>query len=153
MAGDIEKKLAEMGIDLPQTVPAGSYVPTVTTGNLLHVSGQIPMGPNGPEYIGKLGDDMNVEDAQKAARLCAINILGQAKVALGDLDRIVRVVKTQNFVNATPDFTQHPEVANGSSDFLAEVLGEKGKHARAAIGMSSLPRGVAVEIDALIEFE
>ena len=153
MTGQIETKLNEMGVDLPTTAPAGSYVPTTTSGNVLYVSGQIPMGPNGPEHIGKLGDTISVEDGQAAARLCAINILGQAKVALGDLDRITRILKTQNFVNAAADFTQHPEVANGASDFLVEVLGDKGRHARAAIGMSSLPRGVAVEVDAVIEFE
>lgn len=153
MAGQIEAKLKEMGIDLPTTAPAGSYVPTTTSGNVLYVSGQIPMGPNGPEYIGKLGDGMSVEDGQAAAKLCAINILGQAKAALGDLDRITRVLKTQNFINATHAFTDHPEVANGASDFLVEVLGDRGRHARAAIGMGSLPRCVAVEIDAVIEFE
>ena len=153
MAGEVERKLAEMGIALPSAAPAGSYVPAVIEGKLLYVSGQIPMGADGPEFIGKLGQDMSVEEGRDAARLCAVNILGQAKRALGDLDRISRVVKTQNFVNATPDFTQHPEVANGASDFLVEVLGEKGQHARAAVGMSSLPRGVAVEVDAVIAFD
>ena len=153
MAGTIEAKLKEMGIELPTTAPAGSYVPTTISGNVLYVSGQIPMGPNGPEFVGTLGESMSVEDGQAAARLCAINVLGQAKAALGELDRVTRVLKTQNFVNATHEFTDHPEVANGASDFLVEVLGDRGRHARAAIGMSSLPRGVAVEVDAVIEFE
>ena len=153
MPGTIEKKLNEMGIELSASAPAGSYVPTTISGNILYVSGQIPMGPNGPEHIGKLGESISVEDGQAAARLCAINILAQAKAALGDLDRIVQVLKTQNFVNATHEFGDHPEVANGASDFFVEVLGEKGRHARAAVGMSSLPRGVAVEVDAVIAFE
>ena len=153
MAGEIEAKLKSMGIELPVTSPAGSYVPYTMAGQTLYISGQIPLGPDGPQHIGRLGDGMSVEEGQQAARLCAVNILGQAKAALGDLDRIVKVLKTQNFVHATADFTGHPEVANGASDFLVEVLGERGRHARAAIGMSSLPRGVAVEVDAVILFE
>ena len=151
--GTIERKLAELGITLNASAPAANYVPYTISGNVLYVSGQIPMGENGIEGVGTLGDGMSVEDGQRAARLCAINVLGQAKAALGDLDRIVRVLKTQNFVAATAAFTEHPEVANGASDFLVEVLGDKGKHARAAVGMASLPRGVAVEVDAVIEFE
>ena len=153
MAGTVEKKLAEMGITLSAGAPAGSYVPYTMANDVLYVSGQIPLGPNGPEYIGTLGAGMSVEDGQAAARLCAINVLAQAKAALGDLDRIVQVLKTQNFVAATAEFGDHPEVANGASDFLVEVLGDKGRHARAAIGMASLPRGVAVEVDAVILFE
>ena len=153
MAGTVEAKLADMGIELNASSPAANYVPFTVSGNILYISGQIPMGPNGIEGQGTLGDGMSVEDGQKAARLCAINVLAQVKAALGDLDRITRLLKTQNFVAATPDFGDHPEVANGASDFFVEVLGDKGRHARAAIGMASLPRGVAVEIDAVIEFE
>ena len=154
MAGTVEAKLDEMGVTLEANAPAANYVPYTMSGNILYVSGQIPIGPNGLDGMtGLLGDTMSVEDGQKAARQCAINILAQAKAALGDLDRIVRVLKTQNFVAATPDFGDHPEVANGASDFLVEVLGDKGRHARAAVGMASLPRGVAVEVDAVIEFE
>ncbi len=152
MAGVAEKKLQDLGIELPNPpAPAANYVPYTIAGNILTISGQVTMGPNGLEYIGKLGDTADVETGQAAARLCAINILAQAKAALGDLDRIKQVIKIQGFVNATPDFTDHPAVVNGASDLLAEVLGDAGKHARAAVGMSSLPFGVAVEVDAVIE--
>ena len=141
-------------MDLPLApAPAANYVPYTISGNLLVISGQVTFGPNGVEFVGKLGQDTDVETGQAAARLCAINILAQAKAALGDLDRITQVLKIQGFVNSTPDFTEHPSVINGASDFLVEILGEAGKHARAAVGMSSLPLGVAVEIDAMIEFE
>lgn len=154
MAGKTDKKLEQLGIELPSpAAPAANYIPYTITGNLLTISGQIPMGPDGPEFIGKLGDNCDVETGQRAARLCAINILAQAKAALGDLDRIRQVVKIQGFVNATPDFGQHPAVINGASDLLAEVLEDRGRHARAAVGMSSLPFGVAAEVDAVIEFE
>ena len=153
MAHSIEAKLKEMGVELDASAPAANYVPFTIHGDVLYVSGQIPIGPNGIEGRGTLGDGMTVEEGQAAARRCAINVLAQAKAALGDLDRITRILKTQNFVAATPDFTDHPEVANGASDFFVEVLGDKGRHARAAVGMSSLPRGVAVEVDAVIAFE
>lgn len=153
MAGKVDQRLAELGVELLDApAPAANYVPYTISGNQLIVSGQITMGPNGLEYVAKLGADADVETGQAAARLCAINILAQAKAALGDLDRITQVLKIQGFVNATPDFTQHPAVINGASDFLVEVLGDAGKHARAAVGMGSLPLGVAVEIDAIIEF-
>lgn len=152
MAGEAEKKLAKMGIELPSPpAPAANYVPYTIAGKILTISGQITMGPDGIEYVGKLGDSIDVETGQAAARLCAINILAQAKAALGDLDNIKQVMKIQGFVNATPDFTDHPAVVNGASDLLAEVLGDAGKHARAAVGMSSLPFNVAVEVDATIE--
>ncbi|MEM7301218.1 MAG: RidA family protein [Pseudomonadota bacterium] len=154
MSATIESKLADLGVTLPTpAAPAANYVPFVITGNLVSISGQVPMGPNGLEFIGKLGDDMDVATGQQAARLCAINILAQAKAALGDLERIVRVVKITGFVNATPDFGEQPAVINGASDFLVDVLGEAGTHSRAAVGMGSLPFGVAVEVDALIEFK
>lgn len=153
MAGKVEQKLADLGIELPNApAPAANYVPYVISGNTLTISGQITMGPNGLVYVAKLGDDADVATGQAAAKLCAINILAQAKAALGDLDRISQVIKIQGFVNSTPDFTDHPAVINGASDFLVEVLGDAGKHARAAVGMASLPLGVAVEIDAVIEF-
>jgi len=149
-----EAKLAEMGITLPSpAAPAANYVPFTMSGNLLVISGQIPMGQSGPEFIAKLGDTADLETGQAAAKLCAINILAQAKAALGDLGRIKQVLKIQGFVNATADYTDHPKVVNGASDFLVEVLGDAGKHARAAVGMGSLPLGVAVEVDAMIEFE
>ena len=154
MSGETEKKLQEMGVELPKPPkPAANYVPFTISGNTLTVSGQVTMGNDGLEYVGKLGKELDVEEGQKAARLCAINILAQAKEALGELDRITQVIKIQGFVNATSDFQQHPQVVNGASDFLGEVLGDRGKHARAAVGMNSLPFGVAVEVDAVIEFE
>ena len=153
MAGKVDQRLAELGVELPDApAPAANYVPYTISGNQLFISGQVTMGPNGLEYVAKLGADADVETGQAAARLCAINILAQAKAALGDLDRITQVLKIQGFVNSTPDFTQHPAVVNGASDFLVEVLGDAGKHARAAVGMGSLPLGVAVEVDAVIEF-
>lgn len=152
MASEIENRLSELGIELPSPpAPAANYVPYTIAGNILTISGQIPMGANGIEYVGKLGDTADVAMGQAAARLCAINILAQAKAALGDLSRIRQVMKIQGFVNATPDFGDHPAVVNGASDLLADVLGEAGKHARAAVGMSSLPFGVAVEVDATME--
>ena len=153
MAGKVDQKLTELGIELPNApAPAANYVPYTISGNLLTISGQITMGPDGLEYVAKLGDTADVATGQAAAKLCAINILAQAKAALGDLDRITQVIKIQGFVNSTPDFTDHPAVVNGASDFLVEVLGDAGKHARAAVGMASLPLGVAVEVDAVIEF-
>ena len=153
MAGKVDQRLAELGIELPNApAPAANYVPFTISGNHLYVSGQITMGPQGLEYVAKLGADADVSTGQAAARLCAINILAQAKAALGDLDRITQVLKIQGFVNSTPDFTDHPAVVNGASDLLVEVLGDAGKHARAAVGMGSLPLGVAVEVDAIIEF-
>ncbi len=154
MAGNTETKLETLGISLPSpAAPAANYVPYVISGNLLIISGQVPLGPDGLEYQGKLGEDYDVAIGQAAARLCAVNILAQAKAALGELDRITQMVKITGFVNATPEFGDHPAVINGASDLLVDVLGDRGKHARAAVGMSSLPFGVAVEVDAIIEFK
>lgn len=152
MAGEIEAKLAELGVTLPQPVaPVANYVPAVLSGNLLHISGQLPIGPEGLSLKGTLGAGVSVEDAQAAAKLCAINILAQAKAAVGDLDRIVRVVKLGAFVASTADFTDQPKVVNGASDFMVAALGDKGRHARSAVGVSALPLGAAVEIDAILE--
>ncbi len=153
MAQTIEARLAELGVTLPSPVaPAANYVPFVRSGNQLIMSGQIPMGPNGLEYVGKLGDTCSIEDGQACARLCAINLLAQVKVALdGDLERIVRLVKLVGFVNSTPDFGEQPKVINGASDFMVEVLGEKGKHARSAVSAAALPFGVATEVEAIFE--
>lgn len=149
----IEDRLAELNITLPEAAaPAANYVPFVTSGNHLYISGQIPMGANGLEYIGKLGDDTSVEDGQAAAQLCAVNILAQAKSALSDLEKIKRLVKLVGFVNSTPDFTDQPKIINGASDFMVAALGDKGPHARSAVGVAALPFGVAVEIEAIIEF-
>lgn len=151
MSGPVEARLAELGITLPSpAAPAANYVPFVRTGNLLFVSGQIPVGPNGVEHVAKVGADYSVEQGQAAARLCAINLLAQARAAVGDLTR-VSCVKLTGFVNATPDFTDHAKVVNGASDLMVAALGEKGRHARAAVGMSSLPLGVAVEVEAIFE--
>lgn len=149
-----EQTLKKLGIILPNPpAPAANYVPYTIAGKIVTISGQITMGPDGLEYIGKLGQDMDTETGQKAARLCAINILAQVKAALGDLDQVKQIVKIQGFVNSTPDFTEQPQVINGASDFLVEVLGDAGRHARAAVGMASLPLGVAVEIDAVVEMK
>ena len=154
MSGLTEKKLEQMGVTLPKPPkPAANYVPFTMSGNMLTISGQVTMGKDGLEYVGKLGQDLDVEQGKEAAKLCAVNILAQAKEALGELDRITQVIKIQGFVNATSEFEEHPQVINGASDFLGEALGDRGKHARAAVGMNSLPFGVAVEIDAVIEFE
>ena len=154
MTSTIDTRLAELGIDLPKaSPPAGAYVPVVITGNLAFVSGQVTIGPKGLEYVGKVGDTISVEDGQRAARLCAVNILAQMKQACGSLDRIRRCVKVTGFVNAVPDFIHHPEVINGASDLFVEIFGDKGKHARAAVGTASLPRGVAVEVEAIFEID
>lgn len=152
MTGHIERKLAALGETLPDApAPAANYVPFVKVGDLLFVSGQLSKGPDGL-IIGQLGADMAVPAGQKAAKVCALNLLAQVKAACdGDLDRLVRVVKLSGFVNATADFTDHPAVINGASDFIGELLGESGQHARAAVGSSSLPFGVAVEIEAIFQ--
>lgn len=148
----IEERLAEAGITLPDApAPAANYVPYVRTGDLLFVSGQISQGPDGL-MRGRLGADMAVESGREAARLCAISLLAQVRAACeGDLSRLVRVVKLGGFVNSTADFTDQPEVINGASDFLVEILGDAGRHARAAVSAAALPRGVAVEIEGVFE--
>ena len=153
MAGKIDAHLKQLGITVPSaSAPAANYVPTVRTGNLLFVAGQVTFKDGKAEYIGKLGREFNVEQGQQAARLCALNIIAQVKNALGgDLDRVKRCVKVTGFVNAIPDFTDQPKVVNGASDLLVEVFGEAGKHARAAVGTGSLPLGVAVEVEAIFE--
>lgn len=149
-----ETKLAELGVTLPDApAPAANYVPFVQVGDLVHVSGQISAGPDG-FITGKLGDDMNVDAGAAAARSCAISLLAQVKAACGgDLDRLVRVVKLVGFVNSTSDFVDQPKVINGASDFMAEALGEAGRHARSAVSASSLPFGVAVEIEGIFQIK
>jgi enamine deaminase RidA (YjgF/YER057c/UK114 family) len=155
MAGRVAKRLEELNVKLPDTpAPAGNYVPAVRTGNLLFIAGQIPLEDGQLRFVGKLGRDFGVEEGQKAARLCALNILAQTSRALeGSLDRVVRCVRVCGFVNSTPEFTDQPQVVNGASDFLVAVLGDAGRHARAAVGCSSLPRGVAVEVEAVFEVD
>ena len=148
----IEARLKELGVTLPDApAPVANYVGFVQTGNLVHVSGQISADENGP-IKGKLGADLSVEQGAEAARRCAISLLSQVKKACGgDLGRVQRLVKLVGFVNSTPDFVDQPKVINGASDFMVEVLGDKGRHARAAVSANSLPLGVAVEIDAIFE--
>lgn len=152
MAGKIDARLAELGTTLPQaTAPVANYVPYVVSGKLVHISGQITMENGELKFVGKLGKDYDVETGQKAARLCALNLIAQLKSAIGDLDKVTRVVKLNAFVNSAPEFTDQPKVVNGASDTMVEVFGEVGKHARSAVGVASLPLGVAVEIDGIFE--
>ena len=153
MTGRIDARLRELGITLPTPpAPVASYVPFVISGKQVFTSGQVTLAPEGLKYVGTIGKDLTFEDGQAAARLCAINVMAQAKVACdGDLDRIKRWVKLTVFVNAVPGYTQHPEVANGASNLLVEVFGDAGKHARSAVGAGSLPRNVATEVEAVFE--
>jgi len=152
MTSQIEARLKSLGIELPPApMPAANYVPWVRTGNLVFIAGQIPMADGATKWIGKVGKDYSVEQGQQAARLVCINLMAQARAAVGDLDRIARWVKLGAFVNCIDGFEQQPQVVNGASDLLVEVFGEKGKHARFAVGVNALPRNVAVEIDAVIE--
>lgn len=148
-----EARIAELGLELPvAAAPVASYVPTVEADNILHVSGQISFAADGSLIKGRLGDDMDVAAGQAAAERCALMILAQVKAALGgSFGRVERVVKLGVFVQCTPEFTQQPEVANGASDLFVKVFGDAGKHARAAVGVPALPRGVAVEVDAVIQ--
>lgn len=148
-----DARLAALKIELPNpAAPAANYVPTVIAGNLLFVAGQITIFNGELRYLGKLGADMDIEAGKQAARLCGLNIISQARAALGgSLDRVTRVAKLGGFVNCTPDFIDHPQVVNGASDLMVEVFGEAGKHARFAVGAVSLPRGVSVEVDAIFE--
>jgi enamine deaminase RidA (YjgF/YER057c/UK114 family) len=154
MMSRIAKKLAELGIALPQpNAPVANYVPSVRSGSLLFISGQISNA--GADIIrGKLGSDLTVEQGAAAARLCAINLIAQMSAALGgDLERVKRIVKLGGFVNCTPDFVDQPKVLNGASDLMVAVFGDAGKHARAAVGAPSLPLGAAVEVDAIVEID
>ncbi|MEL6838520.1 MAG: RidA family protein [Pseudomonadota bacterium] len=153
----IEAKLAELGVTLPDMGAApkakGNYLPYVTVGDMVYVSGQISQDENGL-VTGVLGDDFSIEQGAAAAKLCAIALLTQLKIACdGDIDRLVRVVKLTGFVNSTPDFTQQPQVINGASDFFVAALGDAGRHARAAVSAASLPLGVAVEIEAIFQIK
>ena len=153
MAGKIDARLKELGITLPEApMPVANYVPFVRSGNLLFVSGQVPMEGGKPQFIGKLGDNFKIEDGQKAARLCALNVIAQVRAALGgDLDKVKRCVRVGGFVNCMPEFGDQPQVVNGASDVFVQVFGDAGKHARAAVGVSALPRGVAAEVEAIFE--
>ncbi|MCE9616945.1 MAG: RidA family protein [Nitrosarchaeum sp.] len=147
----IEEKIKSIGIKLPNPPsPAGSYIPVVKSGNLLYVSGQIPMEDGKVAFTGKVSD-ANIETAQKSARICAINILAQLKKELGDLEKISRIVRLSGFVNSSPEFAQQPKVINAASDLFYEIFGECGKHSRIAVGVSSLPLNSMTEIDAIVE--
>jgi enamine deaminase RidA (YjgF/YER057c/UK114 family) len=155
MTGKIDARLKELGIELPPpATPAANYVPTVRTGNLVYVAGQVPMVDGRFLYQGKVGRDFTVEEAQACARLVAINIIAQLKAACeGDLDRVRRAVKLNGFVNCVPDFGEQPHVINGASELMIQVFGELGRHARSAVGTPGLPFGVAVEIDGVFEVD
>jgi len=149
----IDEKIKSLGINLPiPPSPAGSYIPVVRSGNLLYVSGQIPMEDGKVAFTGKVSD-INIETAQKSARICAINILAQLKKELGDLEKISKIVRISGFVNSVPEFTQQPKVINAASDLLYEIFGECGKHSRIAVGVSSLPLNSMTEIDAIVEMK
>ncbi|HLF63828.1 MAG TPA: RidA family protein [Saprospiraceae bacterium] len=150
----IDQRLRELGIELPPaSVPVATYVNAVTTGNLVFLAGKGPQKPDGSYITGKVGKDLTIEEGYAAARLTGINQLAALKAHLGSLDRVKRIVKVNGMVNCHSDFTNQPEVINGFSDLMVEVFGEKGKHARAAVGMNSLPRNIAVEVEMIVEIE
>jgi len=153
MPGKIEQRLAELKLELPNPAsPIANYIPAVRSGNLLFLSGQISQWNGERRFVGKLGAEISLEQGKEAAKLCGLNLLAQAKRALdGDLDRVVRVVRLGGFVNAVPSFGDQPQIVNGASDLMVAVFGDAGRHARTAVGVGSLPGGVAVEVDAIFE--
>ena len=152
MSDTIESRLQKLGITIPAAVqPVANYVTARNSGNQLYISGQLPLSNGKPVAIGKVGRTVSAEQAKKSAEACAINILAQAKAALGDLSKVKQVVKVTAFVATDPNFTDIPQVANGASDLFVNVLGEKGKHARSAVGVASLPMDVPVEVEAILE--
>ena len=153
MPGTVEKKLADLGIVLPApAAPVANYVPFVRTGNLLVLSGQLCLDADGKLVAkGQLGGAVSIEDGTRAARACAINLLAQIKAALGDLDKITRVVRLGGFINSAPGFTDGPKVMNGASDLMVEAFGDKGRHARSTVGVSALPLDAAVEVEGAFE--
>lgn len=155
MAGQIDARLKELGIEIPDVAkPAAAYVPGVRSGNLVFVSGQVPFVKGEIVFKGKVGSDFTVEQGQECARVCALNAIAVVKDMLdGDLDRVTRVVKLGGFVNCPSDFEQHPMVINGASNVVGEIFGDKGAHSRFAVGVGSLPFNVAVEVEAIFEVE
>ena len=157
MAGQIEAKLQELGISLPQpAAPVANYVPFVVAGGLVTISGQLCLGPDGKlgsAHVGRVSMDVTVEEAKVAARLCAINVIAQLKAAIGDLDRVSRCIRLGGFIASPPEFTGHAGVMNGASDLMVEVFGAKGRHARSTIGVIGLPLGASVEVEALFAVE
>jgi enamine deaminase RidA (YjgF/YER057c/UK114 family) len=153
MSEDAETQLKNLGIVLPvATSPVANYVPFTISGNLLFVSGQLPMQGGALQYKGLVDSDVSVQDAYEAAKLCAINLIAQAKSACGgNLDRVKRVIKLTGFVASGPEFVDHPKVVNGASDTMVDVFGDAGRHARAAVGSASLPMGATVEVEAIFE--
>ena len=153
MAGEVDARLAELGIEVPEAAaPVANYVGYVRSGDLVFISGQVPLVDGAFKFQGKVGAEFSVEEGQEAARICAINIIAQLKAACGgDLDRVRRIVKMGGFVNSTPEFADQPKVINGASDLMVAVFGDAGKHTRAAVSAGALPLGVAVEIDAIAE--
>ncbi|ORC83720.1 Protein TCP17 160 [Trypanosoma theileri] len=151
--GRVQLNLQRLGITLPTpATPLSNYVPYVLSGSHLHISGQMSIKPDGTICTGQLGTTMEVDEGKAAARSCALLVVSQIQAALGDLDRVKKIVKLNVFVNSSPSFTQHPFVANGASDLIVSVFGEDvGRHARCAVGMAQLPLGAAVEVDALVE--
>ncbi len=155
MAGNIDKRLAELGIVLPSpTTPVANYVPFVRTRNMLVLSGQICFDSDGKLVAkGKLGATVSIEDGQRAARACAINLIAQIKAAIGDLDKMARVVRLGGFINSAPDFVDGPKVMNGASDLMVEVFADKGRHARTTVGVAALPADAAVEVEGYFEVD
>lgn len=150
--GKIDKRLAELGVTLPAPpLPVANYVPAVRAGKLLVCAGQVSVAPGGQAIKGKLGAEVNLERGQQAARICAINILAQAKAALGSLDKIKRCVRMGGFINVVPTYGQIPQVMNGASDLIVQVFGEAGKHARTTVGVAQLPQDCSVEVEAIFE--
>ena len=150
----VEAKIEEMGLKLPTpATPVANYIPAVRTGNLVFLSGHGPVQEDGSEITGKLGSDLSVEEGYEAAKLVAIGLLGSLKGLIGDLDKVTRIVKLLGMVNCDSTFKDQPQVINGASDFLVEVFGDKGKHARSAVGMNSLPFDISVEIEMIVEVE
>jgi enamine deaminase RidA (YjgF/YER057c/UK114 family) len=151
MASRIESRLRELNLELPAPAPpVANFVPCVRVGALLFLSGQIPTWNGQLRHVGRVGDQVSIDEARAGARLCALNLLAHARHFLGDLDRVERVVEVRGFVNAVAGFTQHPAVINGASDLFVDVFGEAGRHARFAVGAGSLPAGVAVEVAATL---
>jgi enamine deaminase RidA (YjgF/YER057c/UK114 family) len=147
----ISQRLAQLGIILPNPVaPIANYVPFVRSGTMLVVSGQISLGPDGL-IAGKLGGGVSIEEGQKAARQCALNVIAQIQAAVGNLDHVLRIVRLGGFINCTPDFVDAPKVMNGASDLMVEVFGDKGRHARSTIGVAALPANAAAEVEAMVE--
>lgn len=153
MPGTVEKKLAELGVTLPApAAPIANYVGAVRSGNLIFVSGQLCFGPDGKIVAaGKLGAGISMQQGLAAARICAINLIAQVKGIVGDLDRVVRVVRLGGFVNAGPDFSEGPKIMNGASDFMVDVFGDRGRHARTTVGVAALPLDAVIEVEGVFE--